>query len=367
MIRLTAEQVFAWRSRRQFLVEPADSAVEVVRRLAGVQAQVASAAELAVALRSAEPAADGVAAALGARKVLRTWAMRGTLHVLTAEQAAAALALVASARTWEKPVWTRNFGATPEQITALGAAVEEILADAALSREELVAAVIARPGLAHLDEQLRSGWGAVLKPLAWQGILCHGPARGSRVTFTSPARAVTDWPGLPEPDAAAATLILAYLGAHGPATPETFDAWLSRNSLRKTVVRRWFAELGPALTRVEVDGRGCFARTEDLDGLAAARPLREVLLLGGFDQYVLGPGTTDTALVPAAHRAAVSRPGGWISPVLVQGGRVTGTWERDGDDIVVTPFGKAPTTKELAPAAARLAAATGAKLRARIG
>ncbi|MFC8528757.1 winged helix DNA-binding domain-containing protein [Nocardia sp. NPDC057227] len=367
MIRLTAEQVFAWRLRRQFLVEPADSAVEIVRRLAGVQAQVASAAELAVALRSAEPAADAVAEALGARKVLRTWAMRGTLHVLTAEQAAAALALVASARTWEKPVWTRNFGATPEQITALGAAVEEILADAALSREELVAEVVARPALAHLDEQLRSGWGAVLKPLAWQGILCHGPARGSRVTFTSPARAVTGWPGLPEPDAAAATLVPAYLGAHGPATPETFDAWLSRNSLRKTVLRRWFAELGAELTPVEVNGRSCFARTEDLDGLAAAKPVREVLLLGGFDQYVLGPGTTDTELVPAAHRTAVSRPGGWISPVVVDGGRVTGTWEREGDDIVVTPFGRAPAAEALTAAAARLSAATGAKLRARAG
>lgn len=365
--RLTGEQVFAWRLRRQFLTAPADSPVEVVRRLAGVQAQVASAAELAVALRSAAPAADALAGALAAREVVRTWAMRGTLHVLTADLAAAALALVASARTWEKPVWTRNFGATPEQITALGAAVAEILADTALTREELVEAVVARPGLAHLGEQLRSGWGAVLKPLAWQGILCHGPAQGSRVTFTSPALAVAGWPGLPEPDAAAATLVPAYLGAYGPAAPETFDAWLSRNSLRKTAVRRWFGALGAELTPVEVDGRACFARTEDLDELAATRPTRDVLLLGGFDQYVLGPGTTDTELVPAAHRAAVSRPGGWISPVLVQGGRVTGTWEREGDDIVVTPFGQPPAAKALDAAVARLSAATGATLRGRVG
>nr|WP_245650494.1 crosslink repair DNA glycosylase YcaQ family protein [Nocardia harenae] len=272
-LRLSAEQVFGWRLRRQFLVEPAGSALEVVRRLAGVQAQVASAAELAVAVRSAEPAADALAGTLRAGKALRTWAMRGTLHVLTPELAAAALALLASTRTWEKPVWTRNFGATPEQITALGAAVAEILADTALSREELVAAVVARPGLAHLDEQLRSGWGAVLKPLAWQGILCHGRAQGSRVTFTTPARAVTGWQGLPEPDAAAAILIPAYLGAYGPAAPETFDAWLSRNALRKTVLRRWFAELGDVLTPVEVDGRGCYARTADLDELAAAAPV----------------------------------------------------------------------------------------------
>ncbi len=81
---------------------------------------------------------------------------------------------------------------------------------------------------------------------------------------------------------------------------------------------------------------------------------------------MLGPGTTDTALVPAAHRAAVSRPGGWISPVLVERGRVTGTWERDGDDIVVSPFGTPPAARALNAAAARLSGAAGATLRARV-
>lgn len=358
-VRLTGDQVVAWRLRRQFVTEPARDPVTVVRRLAGVQAQVASAAELAVALRCATPEPDALAGRLTAGAVLRTWAMRGTLHVLTPDLAAAALALVASARTWEKPVWQRNFGATPEQITALAAAVAEILDGPARTREELVAAVVARPGLEHLAEQLRSGWGAILKPLAWQGVLCHGPGQGGRVTFTSPDRAVSGWPGLPEPDAAAARLIPAYLGAYGPAAPDTFDAWLSRNSLRKTTLRRWFADLRDEVAPVEVDGRAGVARTADLAELAATAPVRGVWLLGGFDQYVLGPGTADTALLPAAHRAAVSRAGGWIAPIVVDGGRITGTWERDGAAVVVTPFGAPPGARALRAAADRLATATG--------
>ena len=45
---------------------------------------------------------------------------------------------------------------------------------------------------------------------------------------------------------------------------------------------------------------------------------------------MLGAGTNATYLVPTGHRADVSRPGGWISPVVLRGGRVVGTWRADG-------------------------------------
>ena len=44
-MHLSVGQVLAFRLRRQFLVQPAADPLEVVRALAGVQAQVPSAAE----------------------------------------------------------------------------------------------------------------------------------------------------------------------------------------------------------------------------------------------------------------------------------------------------------------------------------
>ncbi len=85
-------------------------------------------------------------------------------------------------------------------------------------------------------------------------------------------------------------------------------------------------------------------------------------LLGGFDQYVLGPGTSETEMLPSEHRAKVSRAAGWISPVVVVGGRIVGVWELSGEDaIVVTLFPgiKAPPKAALAPEAAHVAQATG--------
>ncbi|MGV9409574.1 winged helix DNA-binding domain-containing protein [Nocardia sp. NPDC003693] len=370
MVAVTWDQVFEWRMRRQFVgAGGASGAVAVAERLGGVQAQVASAAELAVALRSGDGQPGAVAASLRSGELVKTWAMRGTLHALTPEFAAGALSLMGSARTWEKGSWVKTFGATPDDMAALVDAVGAILDGAVLTREELVSAIVAERRFHHLSDQLRSGWGAVLKPLAWQGALCHGPVDGTTVTFTHPAHLIPGWKGIPDADAAAPEVIRAYLGAYGPATPETFDAWLSRGSIRKPVLRRWFADLGDDITEVEVEGRRGYLRTEHVEELISIEPATSARLLGSFDQYVLGPGTNDTVLLPAAHRAKVSRAAGWISPLVLVDGRITGTWATENDELIVTMFDDAkPPLRELKSEAARVARATGVPaLRVRAG
>ncbi|GII66958.1 hypothetical protein Skr01_70430 [Sphaerisporangium krabiense] len=341
-MKLTWDAVLAWRMRRQFLDRPQSTSTEqVVRRLCGVQSQVRSYAELAVAVRSPTPVKDAVQRGIAAKELMRTWAMRGTLHALSTRDAPAFLSLLASARTWEKGAWQRSFLDAP-RMARLADAVRAELDGAVLTREELVAAVERRTKDATIGEAVRSGWGTVLKPLAWLGDLCNGDGEDGRVTFTNPATHLPGWPGLPEPDAAARVAIPAYLSAYGPAGPDAFNRWLVRGALKKTTVRRWFADLGDVLTEVDVEGERLWVRTEDADSLASAAPTDMLRLLPAFDQYVLGVGTDDTRVIPSAHRREVSRTSGWISPVLVHAGKVTGVWENDEGALSVTLFPDAP-------------------------
>ncbi len=147
------------------------------------------------------------------------------------------------------------------------------------------------------------------------------------MTFVRPDQASARWAGVPEPDDAAPAAILAYLSAYGPATVEGFSNFISRGRVSKRSLKTWFAALGDRVTAVEVDGEQSYVRTEDLDELAGAKPTKALRLLPGFDQWVLGPGTDDPRIVAPARRAAVSRQAGWISPVVVLGGVVAGTWE----------------------------------------
>jgi hypothetical protein len=69
-----------------------------------------------------------------------------------------------------------------------------------------------------------------------------------------------------------------------------------------------------------------------------------VRLLAGFDPYVVGLLPQLGRLLPAGQRAAVSRASGWISPALVDGGRIVGTWTQEVRagrlELQVTPFGR---------------------------
>ena len=230
-----------------------------------------------------------------------------------------------------------------------------------MSREELVAAVAARPGLEDVAEGLASGWGTLLKPLAWQGDLCFGPNRGTRVTFIRPEAASRRWAGVPDPEDAAPIAILAYVGAYGPTTAASFGGWLAAGWSRKRQLVRWFDGLADRMTEVDVEGERAFVLAEHADELAAVRPTKAVRLLPGFDQYVLGPGTADVHVIPAARRSAVSRQSGWISPVVLVDGRVQGTWRVDGSGIVVDWFHEAdrPTADLLDAELARITAILG--------
>jgi len=354
-LKVTWQQALALRMRRHLLDPVGTLAVPgVVRRLCGVQAQVASSAELAVRVRRRGSRKGEVARALSDGRLIKTWAMRGTLHLLTPEDGGAFLSLIAGGRSWEGPGWQRYFGVTTKSMDHLREVVREALDGTVLSREELVAAVTARKELGHLGEGLRSSWGTLLKPLAWQGDLCFGPSRDGRATFMRPEAASSRWAGVPDSEEAAPAAILAYFGAYGPTTAEAFLTWLGFGKRR---LRAWFDELSDRFVEIEVDGERALILAEDVDELAAVKATRAVRLLPGFDQYVLGPGTADAHVIPAARRRAVSKQSGWIAPVVVAGGMVSGTWELDGEQVRIAWFEEAgrPPRKALKEEVGRLA------------
>jgi hypothetical protein len=231
MLTIEWPRAFGLRLRRQGIAPAfALSAAEVAGRVCGVQAQVPGAAALAIAVRRTDRVA-GLAPALAAGDLIRTWSVRGTLHVLPPAVAARQLSLLAAAKTWHRGSWQRTF-APLEVMSSLAELVRDALADGPLTREELIAAITENLPHPDLVAQLQSGWSAVLKPLAWQGVLCQGPPRGQRVTFIRPDQIARNWTGLPDPDVAGPQVVRDYLSAFGPATIDSFEQWLLRGAGR---------------------------------------------------------------------------------------------------------------------------------------
>jgi hypothetical protein len=303
---------------------------------------VQSAAVLAVAQRRTTPRAGEVDRALWRdRTIVKTWAMRGTLHLLAPEDLPAVVGAMSTLHPWTAPSYEKYFGVTPRQVERVRDTIGEILADRVLTRSELGSEVSKRVRSTAVTERLGSGWGEMLKPAAFAGLLTQGPPRDGRVTYTRP----DTWLGTTfEPlDAidAGAELTRLYLRAHGPATAKDIASWWARQSVPK--VRPWLARLGDDVVEIEVDGEPHLLLADDLDGLRRQRVNGDVRLLPIFDQYVLAAARDIEHLVPAGHRDEVFRKiNGWIAATVVVGGRVVGTWDKDGSDVALNLWGKAP-------------------------
>jgi hypothetical protein len=168
-------------------------------------------------------------------------------------------------------------------------------------------------------------------------------ARGRNVTFVSPSA----WlPRFSTVDTASRSealeaLALDYLNAYGPADISQFCHW---GGLGGPQARQTFTRLGDRIAYVDVEGSTCAIRREHLPELVAPPSDTVVRLLPAFDPYVVGSLRQLHRMVvgDAGNVRKVSRPQGWISPVLVVDGRIHGTWNRDDRRITVTPFGPLP-------------------------
>jgi hypothetical protein len=330
------------RLSRQHLLDPAPDPVATASRLGGVHAQVASGTALIVGIRTTGFTPTAIDDALWQRRSLvKTWGMRGTLHLFPADELPTWVAAFRQ-RQWPRftPAWEKYHGVTPDDLRRITEAVGQVLPGRVLTREELATEIAALLGAPELAERIRSGWGVMLKPAAAGGLLCFGPDRERNVTFTDPRSWLPDvrWDEI-DPDTAMREIVCRFLDTYGPAGHEDFGRWWGTDAAS---ARRIFAAHSDAMVRVDVDGRKAWLPAES--GHASSDGARGVLLLPGFDPYVVAPISARAYSIPDGYVDRVSRTAGWISPVMVVDGVIRGVWTHEVADgwlaIEVAPFSR---------------------------
>jgi hypothetical protein len=221
--------------------------------------------------------------------------------------------------------------------------VAEALDGRLLTREELATTVTELTRSRKLGDKLRESWGALLKPAAALGRLCFAPSQGQQVRFTRPDTWLGGWTDH-DPDEAMAEVTRRFLAASGPVTREDFARWWGIPSPAR----------GQAAGAPGRRPRGS-GPVQLLPGL---RPVRD---------HRHPPGRGPDA---GPFKTRVYRPQGWLSPVLLVGGRMEGVWRQEttGRRLAVTiePFtGPLPARARLAAEAERLAAWSGSQLELR--
>src|SRR5512146_2614612 len=149
MRSFTWEAACRRRLARQRLLAPAPAAhlVETARAVGGIQAQILSAAELAIGARVADSTRQDVQAALWEQHALvKTYGPRGTLHLLPADELPLWMAALQAAEALSGPPWYQRAGLEPSQADELLDAIGDALDGRCLTRKELADVVTSQVG-----------------------------------------------------------------------------------------------------------------------------------------------------------------------------------------------------------------------------
>jgi hypothetical protein len=311
----------------------------VVGDVCAIHAQVQSAAELSLWARVDDIMPDDVRDALWFRRSLvRTWSVRGTLHLHRASELPLYVAALSTNRRWWTGAWLKYVGLDAKGLESLLKAIRAALSDRPLTREEL-AARIASKVEPLVRKEMASGWGTLLKPAAFQGTLISGPPRGQNVTFVRPDRWLRKWQAV-DGDEAMGEVYRRFLRTFGPATHQDFAAWWGDQPGRFKEAR---LQLEKQLEHVSIEGWKGWAAPTDVRRIRALEPSTAVRLLPFFDAYVMGFRPREQ-LHEKKVAGKIFRTAGWVTPVVLIGGRVEGVWAYErgvrGVQVTVEPFRK---------------------------
>lgn len=308
---------------RQRISGPASTPLDAVRSLGAVQGQAHSPSLWAVGLRSINSTLSTVEAAIAEGSIVRTWPMRGTLHLVAAADARWMLELLGPDMAASFGRHSRQRGITDPMVARSQALMAESLAKGRRLTRPAIYEVLHEGGIPAGEFGYH-----LLNRAALDRIVCLGPREGNQQTIVL----FDDWiPATPslEREEALARLAHRYYSGHGPATVHDFAWW----SGLKVVDARKATELAEGLVFQQVGNRSYWFAPEALD---LPQP-EQTFVLPAFDEYLVGYRDRSAVLSPEFTRR-INAGGGMIEAVLVRGGQVAGTWkqQRKGKDSTIT-------------------------------
>lgn len=337
---VSRSEVLRLRLRSQGLTQPThteqtteDPVTSAVARMLALQGQDFAGVQWSIGQRAPGSRQPDVHRAFDSGALVRSWPLRGTLHVINARDLLWVLALTGASTLARAARREHDLGIDAATLdSARRVATRELHDHGPSSRQHLLTSFQRN----SIGTDGQRGY-HLLWHLAVEGTIVFGPVRGGAQLIAL----TDDWirqHRVLDRDVATREVVRRYLAGRGPAAVPDI-AWWSGLPVRS--VRAALADLAAELTAFEYDGTPLWASTEALDA-AATLSVRPVVALPGFDELLLGYSARDATLAPA--HAALVFPGanGVFRPTVVVRGQVAGLWSRRTTTrrtmITFTPF-----------------------------
>ena len=292
------------------------TAKELVGWMGAIQAQDFHMSKMAVGIRVKDATEKSIESALHAGEIIRMHLLRPTWHLVSAEDVTWMLALSAAHIQTTMRARDRELELTATVFNKSNAILENSLRDGNhMSRQELIVK-LKEAGIA-VDNNRASH---LLMHAESDGIICSGKFKANQLSYAILSERVPLTKKI-EQDEALVELAKRYFMSHGPATLADFT-WWSGLSVSKS-------RIGLEMARQDLESFTSEGKTIWFSKVSIPKIYTEVVhLVPAYDEFIISYTDRNASLGHEIHSKAVSS-NGLFRPVLVQNGRVIGTWKRE--------------------------------------
>lgn len=266
------------------------------------------------------PTLRDVDAAFDRGEIVRSWTMRGTIHLIPAEDLS----------------WVLSITAERQQRQMAGVRRAEAIDDAELDRTEAATRAALAGGNRLTRKELAEVWELagvstakqrgyhLLVAMSLRGVVCQGPVvpRTEGPTREQYLVLAEEWiPGPVTPADPLAELFVRYIAAHGPAGVRDFAWW---TSLPLGVSRQAAEGASDRLKIVAADPEPMYLVDRPAPRRSASAP--EVVALPPFEEYYISYADRTVPCAPEFLAAIGPSMNGIVRPIIVARGEIVGVW-----------------------------------------
>lgn len=291
------------------------NAGDVVASLCAMQAQDYAAAKWAIGLRLPGSTDEDIEQAIAERTIVRTWALRGTLHFLSAADIHWMLALLAPRLNTLHASHYKRLELDKAVLSKSFSAIEKALTNGKqLTRTEL-AEILNRRGIATNDMRMNF----ILLRASLDRLICFGQRNGKQFTHTL----LDEWVPSPrsvQKEEALAKLAERYMYSHAPASVKDFVWW---SGFPLTEAKAAFEMVKDKFEEKTIGGNVYWLPRKPPD----FKKKSSLYLLPAFDEYLMGYADRAT-VVDEGYIKQIATNNGIFNPTIVVNGHVEGNWKR---------------------------------------
>jgi hypothetical protein len=308
---IAIERLYSQHIKNQKLKNPS----ELVNWLGVIQAQDYSGAKWSIGLRLHGITDKEVEQELKDRKLIRTWALRGTLHFVASADINWLLKLIAPRIIVGNNRRYRELKLDEATLSKSNKILQNALKDEKhLNRREL-RDILEQKGISTMGQRMAY----MLQRASLDGLICQTVTNQNNPSYIS----MDDLRKFKALDRSDALVELAkrYFNSHGPATLKDFIWW---SGLLVKDARAGLEEIKSSLKK-EIIGEQTYWMSPE-PSVHMETP--SINLLPGFDEYLLSYKDRSASIAPKINEA-LSPTNGVFSPTIVSDGQIVGTWKRE--------------------------------------